>query len=125
MRPLLSVHHRFGRLNRVSRSAPSVQVMECWFHSIGTDLPAPNRWYTFVPHVVRQRGALFCHRFLLRVLERAYGARGSGQAIEAVGDSYHAEASTKQAISIICLANLPDSVEFWASRRLPLRLSMS
>ncbi len=46
-------------------------IMQGFLLSLGKDLPAANRWYTFSKHLARQTGAVLLHRVLPRALERA------------------------------------------------------
>ena len=76
--------------------------MAAWGGKIGQYLPATTRWYTFVPHLARQCGAMFAHRLLVRVLQRAHDIEeGSRKAEE--GDGYHAVATHMQASSLACV----------------------
>jgi hypothetical protein len=66
------------------------------FSSIGVDLPAENRWYTFGPHLARQCSGMLTHRILGRVVALAFTA-----SVEANDEtSYHATANKRKAASI-------------------------
>jgi hypothetical protein len=61
-----------GRQRAAAVKAIVTLLSECFFNSMGVDLPAESRWYTFSPHLARQCGAFFTHRILYRVLSKAY-----------------------------------------------------
>jgi hypothetical protein len=61
-----------GHQRAAAVKAIVILLLECFFNSMGVDLPAESRWYTFSPHLARQCGAFFTHRILGRVLSKAY-----------------------------------------------------
>jgi hypothetical protein len=66
------------------------------FSSIGVDLPAENRWYTFGPHLARQCSGMLTHRILGRVVSLAF----TPSAVDNDETSYHATANKRKAASV-------------------------
>ena len=82
-----------------------------WFNGISVDLPSATRWYSFLPHLARQCGAMMCHQLLARVLTKAYGNDLDPAANQAEEGSFHVTAHQRKTTSLDFVNNQPASAQ--------------
>jgi len=100
-----------GRQRSVAAERIADLCCKMWFNGISVDLPSATRWYSFLPHLARQCGAMMCHQLLARVLTKAYGNDLDPAANQAEEGSFHVTAHQRKTTSLDFVNNQPASAQ--------------
>ena len=84
-------------------------ITEASIDALGVDIPACNRWYTFVEHLSRQAGGMLCHRVLSRTLMRAASEEDMPDSDDDTVDSWRRMVSKRLRTAVEMMSDQPSS----------------